>query len=364
MNFIKRSNRTGDKYFFYYDFGRSAGMRPTTGVFIYAKPKNQIQKNHNKEALSLLEVKKSELILDRQALGTSFIPTHKLKANFLDFYATYVKNNKRKGNRHLENSLTHFKIFIGKDFIGPIDVTEDLCVRFRRYLLTKFMGDTPSNYFSRFKQMVKGAMKSGYFKTNPADSVKAKSNPSINIKENLEVEEYLALLRTPCFNQEVQEAFIFSCYTGLRYVDVKHLQWPQINGKLLNTRIIQRKTGKELVIELHHIARAILIKRQKAINDLSGKVFHLPTNNGCNKVLQQWVQNAGIQKHITWHCARLSFSILLQDRNVDTATVALLLGHTSTKYVDQRYKRHRPKDASSSINQLPAPDATPYFLTV
>ncbi len=39
------------------------GQRPSTGIFIYAKPKDQVQKNHNKEALALLETKKSQLII-------------------------------------------------------------------------------------------------------------------------------------------------------------------------------------------------------------------------------------------------------------------------------------------------------------
>jgi len=54
--------------------------------------------------------------------------------------------------------------------------------------------------------------------------------------------------------------------------------------------------------------------------------------------------DAGIEKHITWHCARLSFSILLQDAQVDNATVALLLGHTTSRYVNETYKRHQRKN--------------------
>lgn len=84
MNFLKRKNKAGDKITFYYDFGRGAGQRPSTGVFIYTKPKDQIQKNHNKEALALLETKKSQLIIEKQAIGSAFIPSHKFKSNFLE----------------------------------------------------------------------------------------------------------------------------------------------------------------------------------------------------------------------------------------------------------------------------------------
>ena len=86
------------------------------------------------------------------------------------------------------------------------------------------------------------------------------------------------------------------------------------------------------------------------------------TANGANKVLGAWIKSAGIFKEITWSCARLSFSILLQDRNVDDATVAYLMGHTTTAQVRKTYKRHRPKDQSETIRQLPSPEQPFQFL--
>jgi hypothetical protein len=59
--------------------GLNAGERMATGIFIYTRPKDQLEKNHNKEALILVATKKSELLLERQAIGTGFIPGHKLK---------------------------------------------------------------------------------------------------------------------------------------------------------------------------------------------------------------------------------------------------------------------------------------------
>src|SRR5688572_33230765 len=119
MNFLQYPNRKEDKIYFHYDYGRGKGQRPSTGIFIYAKPKDQIQKNHNKEAQALLEVKKSQLTIEQQAIGSAFIPGHKFKTNFLEYYEEYVKLNTRKGNRHLSNSLAQFKLFIKKDFITP-----------------------------------------------------------------------------------------------------------------------------------------------------------------------------------------------------------------------------------------------------
>ncbi|HEX7904695.1 MAG TPA: site-specific integrase [Chitinophagaceae bacterium] len=283
MNILKRTNKKGDKITFYYDFGgRGAGQRPSTGIFIYKKPKDQIQRNHNKEALALIETKKSQVIIEKQAIGSAFIPSHKFRQNFLEYYEEYVEQNKRKGNRHLSNSLTQFKLFINGDFISPVDITENLCKRFRQYLLDKFTGETPGGYYARFKWVVKAATNDRYFLNNPAEKVFAKSNPSSKLKENLEVDEYLKLLNTPCINEEVRAAFIFSCYTGLRWVDVKKMEWNDIKDGVLTTRIIQTKTGKPVTLTLHEIAKSIL-EKQKAKAGATDKepkhVFSLPTAN-------------------------------------------------------------------------------------
>jgi integrase len=365
MNFLQFPNRKGDKIYFHYDYGRGKGQRPSTGIFIYAKPKDQVQKNHNKEALKLLDVKKSEAIIEKQAIGSAFIPAHKFKANFLDYYQEFVDNNKREGNRHLSNSFTQFKLFIKKDFIPPIEITENLCKQFRRFLLDKYNGLTPLNYFARFKEVVSAAHSDGYFHKKPTEDVSGKSNPSTRLKEILEVEDYLALLNTPYFNEELRNAFIFSCYTGLRWVDVKKAEWNDIKDGTLTTRIIQQKTGQPVILTLHPIAQAILKKqkiRSEARRKHTNNVFVIPCHDGSNKALDTWMKAAGIKKHITWHCARLSFSVLLQDKNVDDATVAYLMGHTTTRQVQSIYKRHRPKDQAETIKKLPSPDELPYFL--
>jgi hypothetical protein len=55
------------------------------------------------------------LTIDQQAIGSNFIPNHKFKANFIEYYEEYAKLNKREGNRHMEGSLNHFKLFVKKD---------------------------------------------------------------------------------------------------------------------------------------------------------------------------------------------------------------------------------------------------------
>jgi integrase len=252
----------------------------------------------------------------------------------------------------------HFKKFVNKKSIAPIEITEELCKRFRAYLLDHLNGETPMNYFVEFKRTVKSATKQGYFRENPTEDVKSKKGKNQRLKAILEVDEYLKLLNTPCLNEEVREAFIFCCYTGLRWVDVKALTWFDIGPDSIRTRLIQAKTGEPVVITMHPISKAILDKRRARYNgvDHAKAIFKLPTADGANKLLKQWVRSAEINKSVTWSVARLSFSILLQERMVDTATVALLLGHRTTKYVNDTYKRYRPKDQTEVIAKLPSPN--------
>ena len=184
----------------------------------------------------------------------------------------------------------------------------------------------------RFKRVLKAAKKDGYFETNPAEDLAAKMAKKRKVKEILSEQEYQKLMQTPCTNHEVKKAFVFSLYTGLRWVDVKALKWENIQKEYVVVH--QRKTGVSLELPLHEIATRILGNPKN-----EGLVFLLPTQDGANKVLQKWADDAGLQKHITWHCARHSFSVLLQKKGIDIATVAGMLGHTSTKYVHQTYKR-------------------------
>lgn len=334
-----------EKKWYYFEWGKAAGQRIASGIFTYTKPKDQIQKNHNKEALAILETKRSEMILDHQAGSSGYIPKHRIKNNFLDYYEEFVKLNGRTRNRHLQCSLAAFKKFAQTDYVSPNEITEIRCEQFRKYLLDNFNGETPAGYFMRFKKVLHAAKKDGYFKVSPAEDLAAKSNPNKKIKEILSEQEYAQLMKTPCLNYEVKKAFIFSLYTGLRWADVKPLTWKNIsNGYIM---ILQKKTNVMLELPLHEMARRIIAQQKK------GLLFNLPTLDGANKILKQWCNDADLKKHITWHCARHSFSVLLQRKGTDLATVAGMLGHTTIRYVHQTYKRYIREAAVEAIGKLP-----------
>lgn len=108
----------------------------------------------------------------------------------------------------------HFKTFVDKKSLPPTEITEELSQRYRNYLLNHFDGDTPMNYFSEFKRMIKAATKQGYFRINPAEDVKAKAAKNRKLKEHLEVDEYLKLLKTPCFKKKSGKHLFFFVTQG------------------------------------------------------------------------------------------------------------------------------------------------------
>ena len=87
-------------------------------------------------------------------------------------------------------------------------------------------------------------------------------------------------------------------------------------------------------------------------NDKDRLVFDLPTFEACCKTLGKWVKKAGIEKHITWHCARHSFAVSLLNNGANIKTVASLLGHSGLKHTE-KYTRAVDSLKSDAINSLP-----------
>jgi integrase/recombinase XerD len=81
-------------------------------------------------------------------------------------------------------------------------------------------------------------------------------------------------------------------------------------------------------------------------------IFDLPTYESCCKSVKRWVKRAGIDKHISWHCARHSFAVNILNNGANIKTVASLLGHSGLKHTE-KYTRAVDKLKEEAINSLP-----------
>jgi len=112
----------------------------------------------------------------------------------------------------------------------------------------------------------------------------------------------------------------------MAWCDVRELTWNSIKG--IAMEYVRNKTKKPVRVTLNSAALSQLGERGKR----GDYVFVLPTADGANKLLRGWVERAGIDKHITWHCARHSLGTNAGSKRNELLTIARLLGHTSTKH--------------------------------
>ena len=98
-----------------------------------------------------------------------------------------------------------------------------------------------------------------------------------------------------------------------------------------------------------------LIGEKPSGGNKESKIFNLPTYQSCNKSLNRWVKHAGIDKHITWHCARHSFAVNILNNGANIKTVASLLGHSGLKHTE-KYTRAIDSLKQEAINSLPKLD--------
>lgn len=328
-------SRDKTKRWYYFESGKGKGQRWASKLWTFENPGNKAQRVFNKNQLTLLDQRRLEQMLNKQEVV--------LKTDFLAFYKTYVTDNERPGKRHLPSSLREFKSFCEAKKVNPDALTTENVIAFRRYLLDNFNGETPLNYFACFKAAVKSASKAGYFAEDPAADVKGKKNQSKE-RDFLLPDEFKALFLQPCGNDEVRRAFLFSMLTGLAYCDVKEVRHEDIRDGVLR---INRKKSKVLArVPLNEVALSLIVEGQ-------GKIFNLPGSaNGSNKALQIWVTAAGINKKITWHCARHSFSIELLRNGTAATSVAGLMGHKSTDMVNKIYKRYIDSDGAEAVKKI------------
>lgn len=110
-------------------------------------------------------------------------------------------------------------------------------------------------------------------------------------------------MNTPCRYELVKKAFLFSCFTGLRYSDMKALNWSEIHkaadGKTEYIDHIQVKTKDRVTIPLSEETKKWMPKREEGIDN----IFHnlTITSTTVEVVLKEWMEAAGITKHITYH---------------------------------------------------------------
>lgn len=199
----------------------------------------------------------------------------------------------------------------------------------------KPMGNnTVMKHIQRLRKMVTLSYKMEWIDKDPF--IRFKPNYIRNDREFLREDE-LNSIEEKQFDIErlqiVKDLFIFSCYTGLSYIDVMQLTEDNIQlGIDGNLWIItsRQKTDKKVRIPILEVANQIIKKYQGHIKaKSSGTLFPVISNQKLNSYLKEIADLSGVKKNLTFHMARHTFATTITLSNgVPIETVSKLLGHT------------------------------------
>jgi len=152
----------------------------------------------------------------------------------------------------------------------------------------------------------------------------------------------------------VRDIFLFSCYTGLAYVDVEKLTPDNLVIGIDKKRWIytfREKTGNKSNIPLLPKATA-LIDKYAAEALSSGRLLPVITNIKTNAYLKEIADICGIKKNLTFHMARHTFATTVTLSNgVPIETVSNMLGHSKIT-TTQIYAKVLENKVSSDMMEL------------
>ncbi|MBA4745915.1 MAG: site-specific integrase [Muricauda sp.] len=260
-----------------------------------------------------------------------------------------------------------------KKFLMKQQRTGDIYLRHMRYSFIidfeQFLRKGPSlqrsnslnnngvmKHLSRLKKLMNLALDLEWLDKNPFARYKLKFHK--HESEFLEKHELESLVKAfvPEEGQRiVRDVFVFCCYTGLSYSDVKKLKSGNvvrgIDGKFW--LFLQRtKTNYPLRIPLLEEAMLILERYKDAPGTGKDNLLPVFVNQKMNTYIKEVAKRIGIDKNLTFHSARHTFATTVTLSNgVPIATVSKLLGHTKIT-TTQVYARVLEDKISSDMEGL------------
>jgi len=211
---------------------------------------------------------------------------------------------------------------------------------------------TINKKIQRFRKIIKVAIAEGYLDRDPFMLYKFKTvRTEVVFLSPEELEKFEQHEFAQPRLRLVKDLFVFSCYTGLPYLELMNLEHKHIvkgfDGNLW-IKMKREKTSKELSIPLLPKAEAIL-------NKYDGEIFVFPriSNQRYNSYLKEMATIIGIEKRLTTHIARKTFaSTVLLYNDVPMEIVSKLLGHSNMKITQDSYGKVVEKKISEEMRKL------------
>lgn len=343
------------------------GTRKDEYLKLYLIPERTKQdREKNRETLAIAEGIKAQRVVELQRAKLGIDTPAADNILFYDYLQILIDRREGKTKNTWNNCRNHLMAYEPNLRIRLVDITPRWVAGFREYLeKAKFRGrhrdvplpDAPSlSQGTKLVMMSKlccvfaTAVKEGLLSRNPAVNVERFKKTESN-RQFLTIDEIRRLSRIPAPNEALGRAFFFSCLTGLRWSDVEKLTWGEVQKLGDVTRIVftQKKTRSLEYLDINEQAVGFLGQRQ---SDNERVFVGLPVIAMVSYMVAAWVKSAGINKHITFHCARHSFAIMMLEAGVDLYTLSKLMGHKSIE-TTQIYAKILDKTKREAVARIP-----------
>lgn len=365
--YLRKRPRSNGTVALYLDICRD-GKRKNEYLKLYLVPEHTREdKKKNKEVLKLAEAMRAKRVVEIQSKDFGIdVATHE-DAMFLEVMRKIIDRKEGTTKTSWQNCLAHILKFESNERITFGEITPQWVRGFRNYLDTKAMQwaidtrkrdvepkpisqGTKALMFQKFCTVFNIAMREGIIRNNPTIGVERFKEPESD-REFLTIDEIRKLHKTPPPNEDLAQAFFFSCLTGLRWSDIVKLRWSEVQEWNTGIRIVfkQQKTGGLEYLDLNTQAASMLGERGNPDDRVFPKLGPIQS---ARIGIAAWVRSAGINKHITFHCARHTFAVMMLDLGVDLYTVSKLLGHKSIE-TTQVYAKILDKNKKAAVERIP-----------
>lgn len=291
-------------------------------------------------------IEMSEALVTAEKVKNAFLGIETGRRTLLDLYRSHVEDTKKlvgvskspETFAKYERSLRRIEAFMSYKYqisdIALKEISHMFITDYEMYLRTecKCNENTTAKFIQALRLIIIKAKNNGWIFADPFVNYKIrKKHVDRGYLSQQEIDLIIEKVFTCYRLEQVRDVFIFCCFTGLSYIDVKQLRSKDICSSIDNKQWImtkRQKTKTSVNVPLLRIPLAILDKyKDKLPGDALLPVL---SNQKLNAYLKEIADLCGINKNITFHMARHTFATTTTLLNgVPIETVSKMLGHTN-----------------------------------
>lgn len=343
------------------------GVRRKEYLGLYLVPEQtRADKVINRATLKTAEEIKAKRLIELLEGKLTFAGKKAAKVNLIEWLEEqrlyYYDNYNMNYSKTIHNLIRHLELFNAKQ-VTLKEVTPAFLRKFLEYLrgdgANKYGGrlcqETIYTYFTILSILMNKAVRLDLIASNPFHKLSQAEKPQRRTKkkEYLTLDEVKRMSVAECDDWRVKYAFLFCCFTGLRYVDVSRLKWKHIvevgKGEY-QIELVQQKTKEPVYIPLS--ANALKWLPERGYDGKENYIFKFRDRSIIYDYLNKWAKTAGVEKHVTFHMSRHTCATLLLYYGTDLYTVSKILGHTSIK-TTQVYAKVADEMKRKAVGNVP-----------